>query len=115
MSIYDRIRSLARDNGTTIEDALKLAGDISLNTYNGWKRRKVYPRADEALKIAKVFNVTVEFLLTGKNSHYTDCSQRILNIAKACKKASEIELQMVEKILDIPPAGKNTEIQKALS
>lgn len=52
----------------------------------------------------------MEYLLTGKDDIQ---SKRIQNIARACEKASEIELQMVEKILDIPPVGKNTEILEA--
>lgn len=70
----------------------------------------MFPRADEALKIAKQFDVSVEYLLTGCSSG-NDFSPRVQKIAEECERASDLELTMVEKILDISPPGKNTGVQ----
>ena len=105
MDLYDRIKLLVRQHDTTIESMLNNAGGISLNTYNAWKKRNVYPRADEALNIAKQLNVSVEYLLTGESSA-SAYSPRVKAIADACTRASDLELAMIEKILSLPVEGK---------
>lgn len=57
------------------------------------------PKLEDAYKLSKALNVSVEFLLTGVDNHVL--SPRSLAIAKACEKASDLELEMVERILGI--------------
>ncbi len=45
------------------------------DSFYGWKRRSVLPRADEAIRIAKVLNTTVEELVEGD-----DGKRYILNL-----------------------------------
>ena len=60
-----------------------------------------------AYAIAKYLNVSIEYLLTGKETSSGKLlSDRVMFIEKTCETASDLELAMVEKILDIPPAGK---------
>jgi hypothetical protein len=53
---------------TTIEDFIfgVFEGEKDRDSYNGWKRRGVLPRADETLKIAKAMAITVEELIEGE-------------------------------------------------
>jgi len=55
-------------SNTTIEDFIfeVLSGTKDRDSFYGWKRRKVLPRADEALKIAKAMGTTVEELIDGE-------------------------------------------------
>lgn len=52
----------------------------------------------------------MEYILTGENMAHS-YSARVKKIADACVNASDLELTMVEKILDISPPGKNTGVQ----
>jgi len=64
IGFYDRVKSLAKANKTTIEYVVGEAG-LSLASYNAYRRHENLPRADEALKIAKALGTTVEFLVAG--------------------------------------------------
>lgn len=65
MDFFNRLKELVRDRETTIEDFLT-AFDISRDTYNTWRKRGIYPRADQATAIARALNTTVEYLVTGE-------------------------------------------------
>jgi len=41
---------------------------IRFSTLSTWKSKKTYPRADDACKIAKTLNTTVEYLVTGEEA-----------------------------------------------
>lgn len=95
---------------------VKLADECQLNykVIKNQRSNDKLPGLLNAYTIAKYLNVSIEYLLTGiECKSVKSLSDRSLAIAKACEKASELELIMVEKILDIPPAGKNTSIQEA--
>lgn len=99
-------------NGTLKELCLKTGVD-----YNRVKRNRSdcrLPNLEDAYALSHEIGLSIETLLTGKSATMI-YNVRIRTIAKACEKASEIELQMVEKILDIPPVGKNTEIHQVIS
>ena len=42
---------------------------VAKGTFSSWKTRNILPRADVAFRIAKALEVTVEYLLTGKDQH----------------------------------------------
>ena len=39
---------------------------VAKGTFSSWKTRKMYPRADVALRIAEALGVSIEYLLTGR-------------------------------------------------
>lgn len=63
-----RVQILAKSQKITIDKLMKeaLGPTSSRDYYNGLRRRNIYPRADDAVKIAKVLGTTVEYLCTGK-------------------------------------------------
>ena len=72
------------------------------------------PKLDDAFLLSSRIGVSLEYLLTGcacTSSRQEKLSPRSLAIALACERASDLELTMVEKILDISPPGKNTGVQ----
>lgn len=101
---FDRLRG-----ETEIQDIVSKT-DMKYRTLLSMRTNQSIPKAQDLLDLAKALGVSMEYLLTGKKESdlFPD---RIMNIAKACAHASNIELTMVEKILDIAPAGKNTVIQ----
>ena len=42
---------------------------IPVTTISTWKKRKAFPKADKAYKIATALGVTLEYLLTGKEEN----------------------------------------------
>lgn len=98
--MFDRVKELTKRQGITIEGMLTSAGEIPLNTYNGWRKRKILPRADECYAIAKALGTSVEYLLTGEVEQGI-YPQRIEIIINRCMVASEEDLSLVERVLRI--------------
>ena len=76
MNFYENVKKLVKNNNLTLRSFIESLG-INYDTYNGQKRLNNLPRADEALKIAKALNTTVEFLVTGIEPEIT--KQDIIN------------------------------------
>lgn len=64
MTFWNNVNSLIKNQRITQETVCNETG-ISLNTLRGWISKDVFPRADEALKIAKSLHTSVEYLITG--------------------------------------------------
>lgn len=86
---------------------LALKVGINENTMKQWKSKGRIPKAEELIKISKGLGVSIDYLLTGKEMGY---NERVIAIAQACSRASEEDLQLVERILRIE---KNTALSKA--
>lgn len=76
MDFYENVKKLVKNNNLTLRSFIESLG-INYDTYNGQKRLNNLPRADEALKIAKALNTTVEYLVTGIEPEIT--KQDVLN------------------------------------
>jgi hypothetical protein len=65
MDFYQKVKNHVDKTHTTIEGFFSdvFTGEKDRHSYNGWKRRKVLPRADQAIKIAKAMGITVEELI----------------------------------------------------
>ena len=48
---------------------------IHLSTLSTWRRKNIFPRADDALKIADALGTTVEYLVAGRNADVGGCSK----------------------------------------
>jgi hypothetical protein len=68
MDFYKKVKNYVKMSNTTIEDFISIVfgGHKDRDSFNGWKRRNVLPRADEALKIAKAMSTTIEELIDGE-------------------------------------------------
>jgi transcriptional regulator with XRE-family HTH domain len=82
MDFFKRFKGLAKEKNTTIEALVKEILEKDRAAYYGWRRRKVLPRADEAVKIAKALNTTVEHLVTGEKTIIPGLSPESLEIAR---------------------------------
>ena len=65
MDFYENVKKLVKSNNFTLRNFIESLG-INYDTYNGQKRLNNLPRADEAVKIAKALNTSVEYLVTGE-------------------------------------------------
>ena len=68
MDFFQKVKNYVKITNTTIEDFITaVLGDTKdRDSFYGWKRRVVLPRADEAIKIAKAMSTTVEELVDGE-------------------------------------------------
>jgi transcriptional regulator with XRE-family HTH domain len=59
---------------------------ISQSTLSTWRKEGTYPRADDAVRIARALNTSVEYLVTGSDSVQSPYSQQSLEIADLADK-----------------------------
>ena len=62
MTLLDRIKHLAQQNGTNIK-GLESAANLGNGTIRRWNNSP--PSADKLLKIANLLNTTMDYLMTG--------------------------------------------------
>ena len=109
--MFDRVKELSKKRGTTIEGMLNSAGEISLNTYNGWKKRRILPRVDECYAIAKALGTTVEYLLTGENGLSDSPEAKAVNESeelKALVRAVMRDPQLLQVISAVVKSSEKT-------
>jgi transcriptional regulator with XRE-family HTH domain len=61
---WENVKKEIKLQNTTQEWVAKKSG-IALSTFQGWMRKSIYPRADEAVCIANSLNTSVECLVNG--------------------------------------------------
>jgi hypothetical protein len=61
---WENVKKEIKSQNTTHEWVAKNAG-ISFNTFQGWISKSIYPRVNEAIRIAVSLNTSVEFLANG--------------------------------------------------
>lgn len=68
--MYEIYQRLLDEKGLKNADVARATG-ISNMTLSDWKRGKSFPKADKMKKIAKYLNVSVDYLMTGKDMEFT--------------------------------------------
>jgi transcriptional regulator with XRE-family HTH domain len=61
---WENVKKEIKLQNTTQEWIAKKAG-ISFNTFQGWISKGIYPRVNEAVRIAVLLNTSIEFLVNG--------------------------------------------------
>ena len=88
MLFWTNTNNLIKSQKITQETLCKETG-LSLNTLRGWISKNVLPRADEAVRIAKALNTSVEYLVTGEESD------------SATKELSELKAEILKFAQDV--------------
>ena len=104
-SFKDRLIEEIEYHGISKTDIAEKVG-ISLGTLNMYLYRNSIPSADIAVKLAKVLNTTVEYLVTGQSnlqSHSTDWKKQEIN--NIINKLTEKQL---DSFLEISRAYQNS-------
>jgi hypothetical protein len=70
---WENIKKEIKQQNTTHEWVAKKA-KIKFNTFQGWISKGIYPRADEAVRIAAALNISVEHLVTGTMREWENTS-----------------------------------------
>jgi transcriptional regulator with XRE-family HTH domain len=63
-AFWENVKNEIKSQNTTQEWVAKNSG-ISFNTLQGWISKGIFPRANEAIRIAVSLNTSVEFLANG--------------------------------------------------
>lgn len=71
LTLYSNFEKLLKERGETAYKVAKETG-ISQPTLSDWKNGKSVPKADKLQKIADHFNVTLDYLMTGKEPNQTE-------------------------------------------
>jgi len=61
---WENVKNEIKLQNTTQEWVAKNS-DISFNTFQGWISKNIYPRVNEAIRIANSLNTSVEYLASG--------------------------------------------------
>jgi transcriptional regulator with XRE-family HTH domain len=61
---WENVKREIRQQNTTQEWVARKAG-INFNTFQGWINKDIFPRVNEAVRIAWALNAPVEFFISG--------------------------------------------------
>lgn len=88
--MYEIFMDLLNSKGEKVVDVCNATG-IAQPTFSDWKKGKSRPNADKLLLIAQYFKVSVEFLLTGKDTKCKDkCGEEISTLIAKIKNDSAL-------------------------
>jgi transcriptional regulator with XRE-family HTH domain len=73
---WKNVKKEIKSQNTTQEWVAKKAR-ISFNTFQGWISKGIYPRVNEAIRIAFALNTSVEYLITGTIRDNKNAVERI--------------------------------------
>ena len=86
--MYEIYQRLLDEKGLKNADVARATG-ISNMTLSDWKRGKSVPKSDKMRKIAEYLNVSVDYLMTGKDMEFTaemaDTDSELLFMGKRIK------------------------------
>lgn len=71
---------------------------ISYNTLQSWITKDRLPDAEQALKIAKQLNTSIEYLVTGKNEEQKDIKTNLQNMLPKLNRLSNENLELIDII-----------------
>lgn len=71
---------------------------ISYNTLQSWITKDRLPDAEQALKIAKQLNTSIEYLVTGKNEEKKGIKQNLQDIIPKLNHLSNENLELIDLI-----------------
>ena len=99
MIFFNRVKTLVKAANMTIEGFLQdtFQGGVSIHVYNGWRRRKILPRADIVVEMARALGTSAEYLVSG---HAGDpwMIENLLFLQE-CRQLSEDQFTMVKNLV----------------
>lgn len=107
---YENFEILCKRDGVKPSDVSKATG-ISTATFTSWKQGKYTPKQDKLQLIADFFNVSVDYIMTGKDNRFSeemaDLDADVLFLSKEIKeyaiklsKLSEDDKKDIMKMID---------------
>lgn len=92
--MYEIYQRLLDEKGLKNADVARATG-ISNMTLSDWKRGKSVPKSDKMRKIAEYLNVSVDYLMTGKDTEFTlEMAQIDVTLSNMSKRMKEYALRL---------------------
>ena len=89
---WERVDALIKKNKIKQMDAAKVC-NVSARTFINWKYKKLYPSIIDGYKLAEFLKVSVEYLVTGRESKTRKRLDEAIDLLeKANKKFKEITI-----------------------
>ena len=100
MEFWDRVHYLLLKHDSNKKT---LAYEAEFDQSNITKGRKsgAYPAANTAVKIAKVLNVSVEFLVTGNDSYFHLLKKKVEQFEKEFSELSERDKEIIINLIHV--------------
>ena len=116
MEAIDRIETVLEQREQTPYALCKFLG-INQSSYSTWKARNTLPPAKYIADIARFLHVSTDYILTGKESAYTDDEKELLSIYKALptEKRYEFKGEMKGYLKALEESKKYLDGEKRLS
>lgn len=89
---WKRIKDLIKERHITQAEAARVA-HMSVNTFKAWMSRGTIPSLDVAYNLARYFEVSLEYLISGKEA---DRAARIEDVILSLKK-TELKLLKIKR------------------
>ena len=92
--MYEIYQRLLDEKGLKNADVARATG-ISNMTLSDWKRGKSVPKSDKMRKIAEYLNVSVDYLMTGKDMEFTvEMAEIDVTLSNTSKRIKEYALKL---------------------
>ena len=99
MDFFERLVSTLEYQGKNQKE-LALYLQCTASTVNSWIKRKSMPAADTALRVSNFLNVSLEYLLTGKERTPELRNEEEKEIIQKFRAISDHDKNMVKTVLD---------------
>jgi len=107
MDFHERLTKLLKSKSLSQKELAEKIG-IRRPLISEWKRNKSFPYADVAVKISKIMNISVDYLLTGTD--VTGLNKDELDVVTKYKKLSHYDKQnviaLINSMLSAPTVKK---------
>lgn len=104
--MYEIFAKLLEEKGIKAADVTRATG-IKSPVFSEWKKGKSNPNTEKMIKIAKFLDVSVEYLMTGEDSHFSQESAMLdvkisedNELKEAIKKYYSLDDQSKKHILE---------------
>lgn len=91
-TIGERIKHLRNTKGLSMA-GLEKAINAATGNVNSWEKNRRIPSGNNIIALARFFNVSTDWLLTGKESGFTDTEIKILQLFKDFSQHEQEELE----------------------
>lgn len=93
-----RLRKLRLENKMTMEELGRKLG-VNKSRISMWENKGTMPKKDILIKIAKLYNVSVDYILGNTGSHTPVINPIIVNINRGLEKLDDDDLNKAENVL----------------
>jgi len=114
---WARFDELKDKSGRTILKLCELDPDLVYRTITQQRTRRITPSIEVIASFSRVFNVSIDFLVTGADpkpaprimTTFTE-SKTLMSIAHALAKADQRQIDAVQLILGVPPREESSKV-----